>query len=99
MKLSKLGGLIHEYQKQGTVLIITDTNVAPLYLNEAVFSIESSSLVCESYVIPAGEESKSFETYIKIIEYASLISLTRTDGIVALGGGVGGGLAGFVAAT
>ena len=99
MKLSKLGDLIHEYQKQGTVLIITDTNVAPLYLNEAVFSIESSSLVCESYVIPAGEESKSFETYIKIIEYASLISLTRTDGIVALGGGVVGDIAGFVAAT
>lgn len=99
MKLSKLGDLIHEYQNQGTVLIITDTNVAPLYLNEAVFSIESSSLVCESCVIPAGEESKSFETYIKIIEYASLISLTRTDGIVALGGGMVGDIAGFVAAT
>ena len=62
-------------------------------------SIESCGLSCDSYAIPAGEESKSFETYIKIIEYASRISLTRTDGIVALGGGMVGDIAGFVAAT
>lgn len=99
MKLSRLGELICKYQARGTVLIITDTNVAPLYLNEAISSIESCGLACDSYAIPAGEESKSFETYIKIIEYASRISLTRTDGIVALGGGMVGDIAGFVAAT
>ena len=99
MKLSRLGELICKYQASGTVLIITDTNVAPLYLNEAILSIESCGLACDSYAIPSGEESKSFETYIKIIEYASLISLTRTDGIVALGGGMVGDIAGFVAAT
>ena len=99
MKLSRLGELICKYQTRGTVLIITDANVAPLYLNEAISSIESCGLACDSYTIPSGEESKSFETYIKIIEYASLISLTRTDGIVALGGGMVGDIAGFVAAT
>lgn len=99
MKLSRLGELISEYQKHGAVLVITDTNVAPLYLNEAILSIESCGLACDSYAIPAGEESKSFGTYIKIIEYASRISLTRTDGIVALGGGMVGDIAGFVAAT
>ena len=99
MKLSRLGELICKYQARGTVLIITDTNVAPLYLNEAILSIKSCGLACDSYAIPAGEESKSFETYIKIIEYASRISLTRTDGIVALGGGMVGDIAGFVAAT
>lgn len=99
MKLSRLGELICKYQARGTVLIITDTNVAPLYLNEAILSIESCGLACNSYAIPAGEESKSFGTYIKIIEYASRISLTRTDGIVALGGGMVGDIAGFVAAT
>ena len=99
MKLSRLGELICKYQARGTVLIITDSNVAPLYLNEAISSIESCGLACDSYTIPSGEESKSFETYIKIIEYASLISLTRTDGIVALGGGMVGDIAGFVAAT
>lgn len=99
MKLSRLGELICKYQARGTVLIITDSNVAPLYLNEAISSIKSCGLACDSYTIPSGEESKSFETYIKIIEYASLISLTRTDGIVALGGGMVGDIAGFVAAT
>ena len=99
MKLSRLGELICKYQARGTVLIITDTNVAPLYLNEAISSIESCGLDCDSYAIPSGEESKSFETYIKIIEYASRISLTRTDGIVGLGGGMVGDIAGFVAAT
>lgn len=99
MKLSRLGELICKYQARGTVLIITDTNVAPLYLNEAISSIESGGLACDSYTIPSGEESKSFETYIKIIEYSSHISLTRTDGIVALGGGMVGDIAGFVAAT
>ena len=62
MKLSRLGELICKYQARGTVLIITDTNVAPLYLNEAILSIESCGLSCDSYAIPAGEESKSFET-------------------------------------
>ena len=99
MKLSRLGELICKYQARGTVLIITDSNVAPLYLNDAILSIESCGLACDSYTIPSGEESKSFETYIKIIEYASLISLTRADGIVALGGGMVGDIAGFVAAT
>lgn len=99
MKLSRLGELICKYQARGTVLIITDTNVAPLYLKEAISSIESCGLACDSYTIPSGEESKSFETYIKIIEYSSHISLTRTDGIVALGGGMIGDIAGFVAAT
>lgn len=99
MKLSQLGELIYEYQKQGTVLVITDTNVAPLYLNIAISSIETHGLACESYIIPAGEDSKSFDTYGKIIDYSSQIPLTRTDGIVALGGGMVGDIAGFVAAT
>lgn len=99
MELSRLGKLISEYQKHGAVLVITDTNVAPLYLDAALSSIDANGFSSSSYVIPAGEDSKSFETYSKIIEFASQISLTRTDGIVALGGGMVGDIAGFVAAT
>ena len=99
MELSRLGELISEYQKHGAVLVITDTNVAPLYLDAALSSIDANGFSSSSYVIPAGEDSKSFETYSKIIEFASQISLTRTDGIVALGGGMVGDIAGFVAAT
>ena len=99
MKLSQLGELISEYQKHGAVLVITDTNVAPLYLDAALSSIDANGFSSSSYVIPAGEDSKSFETYSKIIEFASQIPLTRTDGIVALGGGMVGDVAGFVAAT
>ena len=99
MKLSQLGELISEYQKHGAVLVITDTNVAPLYLDAALSSIDAHGFSSSSYVIPAGEDSKSFETYSKIIEFASQIPLTRTDGIVALGGGMVGDISGFVAAT
>lgn len=99
MKLSQLGELISEYQKHGAALVITDTNVAPLYLDAALSSIDAHGFSSSSYVIPAGEDSKSFETYSKIIEFASQIPLTRTDGIVALGGGMVGDVAGFVAAT
>ena len=99
MELSRLGELISEYQKHGAVLVITDTNVAPLYLDAALSSIDANGFSSSSYVIPAGEDSKSFEIYSKIIEFASQISLTRTDGIVALGGGMVGDIAGFVAAT
>lgn len=99
MELSRLGELISEYQRYGAVLVITDTNVAPLYLDAALSSIDANGFSSSSYIIPAGEDSKSFETYSKIIEFASQISLTRTDGIVALGGGMVGDIAGFVAAT
>ena len=78
------------------VHIVTDTNVAPLYLEniEKQFSIPVTHSI-----LPAGEEYKRLETINTI--YTDLISadITRKDLIIALGGGVIGDMTGFAAAT
>ncbi|WLD91824.1 3-dehydroquinate synthase [Alkalihalobacillus sp. AL-G] len=79
------------------ILIITDSNVAPLYLREIKSML--TDLPVFEWVIPAGESSKSLREYEKIISYALNRKLDRKSVIVALGGGVVGDIAGFVAAT
>ena len=99
MKLKKLGKEILNIQRGGTVAIITDSNVAPLYLEICEESIKAAGLKAASFVIPAGEKSKNGGVYLELMEKLADVPLTRTDGIVALGGGVVGDLAGFIAAT
>lgn len=53
----------------------------------------------KSYVVPAGEESKSGQTYLELLNFLAEVPLTRADALVALGGGVVGDLTGFAAAT
>lgn len=81
------------------VLVVTDSNVARLYLNTVKSSIETNGFAVYDYVFSAGEESKTVHTYIGIVEWAAECGLCRDDVIVALGGGVVGDLAGFAAAT
>ena len=83
----------------GSVLIVTDTNVAPLYLERAERSLKAAGFSVDSTVIPAGESSKNLENYGNILRLLAEKHLTRTDTVVALGGGVVGDLAGFAAAT
>jgi pentafunctional AROM polypeptide len=90
-----------------TYIIVTDANVGNLYLEvlKAAFistSLESgriSSHTVLTYVIPPGESSKTRETKALIEDYMLSHSCTRDSCLVALGGGVVGDLAGFVAAT
>jgi 3-dehydroquinate synthase len=81
-----------------SVLIITDDNVAPLYLQDIKESLKEFKQVFE-YVIPSGEASKSFKMYDDIQGFSLEKGLDRRSLIIALGGGVVGDLAGFVAAT
>lgn len=99
MKLDNIGQYISEIQNGGAICVISDTNVAPLYLDRCTESLEEAGYLVSSYVLPAGEESKNGENYLKILDYISRIPLTRSDGIVALGGGMVGDIAGFAAAT
>ncbi len=82
--------------KDNKILIITDDNVAPLYLDKIRNVLIDYNV--SSYIIPAGEESKSLEQVEKIIEFALTHELDRSSIIIALGGGVVGDLAGFVSA-
>ena len=81
------------------VCIVSETNVWPLHGDAAVKSIEDAGFEVTSFVFPAGEESKCGATYLELVNFLAESRLTRTDCLVALGGGVVGDLTGFAAAT
>ena len=79
--------------------LICDSNVWPLYGKSTARSLETAGYRVETFVFPAGEASKNGTTYLQLLEFLASRQLTRTDCLLALGGGVTGDLAGFVAAT
>lgn len=94
-----LGEAVKKVLGGDTLVVVTDENVKPLYLDKCVKELEDSGFKVCSYVVAPGEESKSGETYLKLMNFLAEIPITRADGLVALGGGVVGDLTGFVAAT
>jgi shikimate kinase / 3-dehydroquinate synthase len=81
-----------------SLALISDANVAPLYGARARAALERAGFqVCEA-TVPAGEQSKSIAELSRLCEQLA-VELDRGSAIVALGGGVVGDLAGFVAAT
>ena len=97
--LSTLGVEAAALGKAKKVAIVSETNVYPLYGARAEISLKNAGFEVVSFVFPAGEESKSAATYLELLNFLAEKKLTRTDLIVALGGGVVGDLAGFAAAT
>ena len=85
--------------KGRSAAVVSDSTVAPLYLNRVKDSLERAGFRVHSFVFPAGEDQKNGGTYLKLLEFLAARRLTRADGLIALGGGVVGDLAGFVAAT
>lgn len=81
------------------LVIITDDTVGPIYLNTVTESLTMMGFSVKTIEIPAGETSKSVPMLESVYERLMACGLTRADGIVALGGGVVGDLAGFAAAT
>lgn len=90
---------IKDYIKQdySSIFIITDENVAELYLDDLLQNLKEFRLF--HYIIPAGENSKSLTYYNELQTAAIENGLDRNSLIIAFGGGVVGDLAGFVAAT
>ncbi len=92
-----LGEYLAKVTKAKKIAIVSDSNVWPLYgkaVTDALAGYETLS-----FVFPAGEESKNGETYLKLLNFLAENKLTRSDCLVALGGGVVGDLTGFAAAT
>lgn len=85
--------------KGRSAAVVSDSTVAPLYLNRLKDSLERAGFQVHSFVFPAGEDQKNGGTYLKLLEFLAARRLTRADGLIALGGGVVGDLAGFAAAT
>ena len=79
--------------------VVTDSNVGPLYLERLTAALESAGFDVKGITVPAGESSKSLEMLGHLYNEMLAFGLSRTDAVVALGGGVIGDLAGFAAAT
>jgi 3-dehydroquinate synthase len=79
------------------IAVISDDNVFPLYGQSFMDSL--GDYQCFSIVLPSGEQSKNFDTLTTIYRQLLTHQFSRSDLLVALGGGVIGDIAGFVAAT
>lgn len=97
--LSKLGRIASSCVNGRKAFVVTDTNVAVLYLAKAVESLKSEGFTVATCSVPAGETSKSSEMLFLLYEQFHGAGVTRTDVIIALGGGVVGDLTGYAAAT
>ena len=82
-----------------TAVVVTDSNVDRLYGDKFIRSFEGEYARVERIVFPAGEKSKTLETYAELVRGFAALELTRADVAIALGGGVVGDLTGFAAAT
>lgn len=80
-------------------IVITDQNVAPLYLEKALVQLRTFGVPVTDIVVPAGEDAKTMDCAGEVWCALGELATARDACIVALGGGVVGDLAGFIAAT
>lgn len=90
--LNSLGGICK-------IVLVSDDIVAPLYADKVKKSLAEQGFSVEQYIFPHGEQSKTVATVSDLWQFMAEKQITRTDVIVALGGGVTGDLSGFAAAT
>jgi 3-dehydroquinate synthase len=97
--LAQVGEIARENSLSGHAAIITDPAVAELYANPLLESLRSAGFVVSTHTIDRGESSKSFGVAERVCEALAESGVDRQSFVVALGGGVIGDLAGFVAAV
>ncbi len=97
--LSALGREVKKLCKASKVAIVSDSNVFPLYGERAASSLREAGFEVIDFVFPAGEESKNGRIYLELLNFLAENHITRSDCLIALGGGVVGDLTGFAAAT
>jgi 3-dehydroquinate synthase len=97
--LLEVGRWVAQLWQQQKVVLVTDDNVEPLYGREVASQLRSEGFEVFTFTFPAGEASKNLSTLEKLWEFCAQHGLTRSDGVIALGGGVVGDLAAFAAST
>ncbi len=95
--LDQIGAFIDK--PPGRVFVITDDVISELYLEMLLRGLDSSEIESKSYVLQSGEVSKTLESVEIVYDFLSQNLASRSDTILALGGGVVGDIAGFVAST
>ena len=97
--ISKIGEFLKPVFSPRHVCVITDSTVNGLYAQVVMTSLIESGYHTSKILFPSGEHSKNLTTYSNILEALADEGLTRSDLVLALGGGVVCDLAGFAAGT
>ena len=97
--LRRAGELVRGVTNAGTVMLVSDDSVWPLYGETVLKSLADAGFSVCRFVFPHGESSKCAKTYLALLDALCENRLTRADAALALGGGVVGDLTGFAAST
>ncbi len=98
--LNELGKLLNKtLNRTCHIAVISDSNVHPIYGKTVTDQLTAAGYQVVNHVFPAGESSKNPDTYLKILNFLAENKITRSDALLALGGGVTGDMTGFAAAT
>jgi len=97
--LSRIGDFLSSFHDVGHVVVLTDQNVERPYAEMVAESLSAKNMMLDVLVVEPGEESKSIETASLIWEKMLELGADRKTVMMAVGGGVVGDLAGFIAAT
>lgn len=96
--LSRLGEALRERLAPCRVALLTDSCTAALFAARAEAALAAAGFTVSRITVPAGEESKSWQTLGAVLEELAALSLTRSDALLSLGGGMTGDLGGLAAA-
>ena len=97
--LGRCGDYLAALLGQRRIAVLADDTVASLYLDTVTAALEDAGFAVCSHIFPSGEGRKNLSTLTELLEFLASEHLTRTDCVAALGGGVTGDLAGFIAGT
>jgi 3-dehydroquinate synthase len=97
--LASLGARVAKLRPRAKAVIVTDENVARLHLAAAEAALAQAGVAAHRVIVPPGEASKSYRVFEQVCEAVIASRIERDDLVIALGGGVIGDLAGFVAAV
>ncbi len=97
--LARAGALLAPRIEQKRAVVVTDENVARLHLPALLKGLAATAITASQIVVPAGEASKSLESWASVVDQLLEARVERRTTVIALGGGVVGDLAGFAAAT
>jgi 3-dehydroquinate synthase len=97
--LAELPRAVHAAAPAARYALISDSHVAPLYAEPVLGTFRAAALAVELFTFPAGEQHKTRDTWRALSDQLLAAGFGRDATVVALGGGVVGDVAGFVAST
>ena len=95
--LERAGEYASKFEKVKKICVVSDDRVYPLFGEKCQKSLENSGFEVCSFVFANGESSKNANVLLGLLSFLATMRMTRTDMLVALGGGVVGDLCGFAA--